>query len=141
MAPIFTEKNRLRRVSRLAFVRDLKQTIGETASRARVARNWTQEDVSDAIDISPGYYWRIEKGREIPSLKTLIKLSALFDVEADVMLGFKPLREQDITPDRKGRQWRKLERRLRRLRPAHIRLISRMLNWLEYHPMVNKQAH
>lgn len=58
----------------------------------RIDRNLTQKQLSEMLDLSKNTVCEYEKGRAEPSIETLLKLSAIFGVSVDYLLG----REDDF---------------------------------------------
>ncbi|MCG8416468.1 MAG: helix-turn-helix domain-containing protein [Proteobacteria bacterium] len=65
----------------------LTKTISKVARKARVALGLTQEGAAEKIGVSVEFYSRIERGRALPSLKTLIRIAVAFGVSTDKLLG------------------------------------------------------
>jgi DNA-binding XRE family transcriptional regulator len=67
--------NRLRRY-RIYFLRnlDIKQMIGARIKEIRTKKGITQEQLSERMEINPKCLSSIERGKENPTLNTLIKL-------------------------------------------------------------------
>ncbi len=59
---------------------DAKQMIGVRIKDIRNKKGFTQEELAEKIDINPKYLSSIERGKENPTLNTLIKLSESLDV-------------------------------------------------------------
>jgi DNA-binding XRE family transcriptional regulator len=59
---------------------DAKQTIGCRIKHIRMKKGFTQEQLAEKIDINSKYLSSIERGKENPTLNTLIKLSESLDV-------------------------------------------------------------
>lgn len=55
--------------------------------RIRTQKGLTQQAVADSILCSPSVYARYERGEREPSIEMLLKLSALFGVSTDELLG------------------------------------------------------
>ena len=60
--------------------------IGSRIKQARLARNMTQEDLADKIDISVGFLSRVERGNSHINLKRLNQLCDLLDVSEGYLL-------------------------------------------------------
>ena len=58
----------------------------------RIDRNLTQKQLSEMLDLSKNTVCEYEKGRAEPSIGTLLKLSGIFGVSVDSLLG----REDDF---------------------------------------------
>ena len=62
--------------------------IGSRIKQARLAKNMTQEDLADKIDISVAFLSRVERGNSHINLKRLNQLCDLLDIsEGDVLTG------------------------------------------------------
>jgi transcriptional regulator with XRE-family HTH domain len=113
----------------------LAKTIGDAARVARHTRKLTQEDAADAVGVSSEFYARIERGRTLPSVPTLVRLAGALHVSADVLLGIDRLSEAArarLVPDSSATPLaRKLLRRLLRANPSAMRLVSLLLRELE----------
>ena len=59
---------------------DAKQMIGARVKDIRNRKGFTQEELAEKININPKYLSSIERGKENPTLNTLIKLSESLDV-------------------------------------------------------------
>jgi transcriptional regulator with XRE-family HTH domain len=60
---------------------DIKQMIGARIKEIRTKRGITQERLSERMEINPKYLSGIERGKENPTLNTLIKLSESLQVD------------------------------------------------------------
>lgn len=60
---------------------DTKQMIGARIRAIRKRRGLTQEALSELIDINPKYLSSIERGKENPTLNTLITLANAMEVD------------------------------------------------------------
>ncbi|MFN4227868.1 MAG: helix-turn-helix domain-containing protein [Candidatus Ratteibacteria bacterium] len=58
------------------FPKDLGKKIREI----RKAKKYTQSELAWAIGVSPNFIGLIERGKKIPSLKTLLKISKTFQI-------------------------------------------------------------
>ncbi len=63
----------------------------------RKARNLTQKQVGDVLGITDQSYSRYETGEREPSLESLLKLSDLFGVTVDYLLGQKAVESSALT--------------------------------------------
>ena len=59
----------------------IKELVGMRIKELRRARNLSQELLSERVGISSKYLSSIERGRENPTLDTIIKISTALDVE------------------------------------------------------------
>ena len=60
--------------------------IGSRIKQARLAKNMTQEDLEDKIDISVAFLSRVERGNSHINLKRLNQLCGLLDVSEGYLL-------------------------------------------------------
>ena len=64
---------------------EIKKFIGLRIKELRRSRNMTQEILSEKVGISSKYLSSIERGKENPTLDTIIKLSIALDVDLSDM--------------------------------------------------------
>ena len=60
---------------------DLKQMIGARIKEIRNKKGITQEQLSERMEINPKYLSSIERGKENPTLNTLVRLSESLGVD------------------------------------------------------------
>ena len=60
--------------------------IGSRIKQARLAKNMTQEDLADQIDISVAFLSRVERGNSHINLKRLNQICSLLDVSEGYVL-------------------------------------------------------
>ncbi|AEI63440.1 helix-turn-helix domain-containing protein [Corallococcus macrosporus] len=65
----------------------LASTIGKAARVARERLGLTQVEVAGRMDLSPIVYNRLERGRMLPSVSTLVRLCETLEVSPEVLLG------------------------------------------------------
>ena len=65
---------------------DTKQIIGARISRLRASKGLTQEELAERMGINPKYLSSIERGKENPTLQTLIKASESLEIDFSEML-------------------------------------------------------
>ena len=65
---------------------DTKQIIGARISRLRAKKGLTQEELAERMGINPKYLSSIERGKENPTLQTLIKASESLEIDFSEML-------------------------------------------------------
>jgi|LSQX01.3.fsa_nt_gb transcriptional regulator with XRE-family HTH domain len=63
----------------------------------RTAKNMSGIDVAEAINITPQYYYELEKGKKRLNEDLLRKLAALFDCTIDHILNFSPPSQSNIS--------------------------------------------
>ena len=61
-------------------------SFGERVRRVRDGLGLTQDEVAEAVNITPRFYQMVERGEKGVSLETLIRLTKLFHTSADYML-------------------------------------------------------
>ncbi|MBZ4421534.1 helix-turn-helix domain-containing protein [Myxococcus sp. RHSTA-1-4] len=66
----------------------LSAVIGKAARAAREQLGLTQVEVARLMDLSPVVYNRLERGRMLPSVPTLVRLCETLKVSPEVVLGF-----------------------------------------------------
>ncbi|MCP3136787.1 helix-turn-helix domain-containing protein [Pyxidicoccus xibeiensis] len=65
----------------------LAAVIGKAARAAREQLGLTQAEVAELMDLSPVVYNRLERGRMLPSVPTLVRLCETLKVSSEVLLG------------------------------------------------------
>ena len=60
--------------------------FGETVRHLRYSMNWTLEDLGRFADLHPDYVGLLERGLNVPSLNTIIRLAEAFNVPAGTLL-------------------------------------------------------
>ncbi len=65
----------------------LASAIGKAARAARERLGLTQVEVAGLMDLSPIVYNRLERGRMLPSVPTLVRLCETLEVSPEVVLG------------------------------------------------------
>jgi len=110
---------------------NLKITIGKSARAARVALGLSQADVAEKLGLSLEFVGRIERGVALPSVPTLVSLSALLAISNDVLLGIVSERttraHQSPPPPHQSRIRRLLDRRLNRAPDSTLRVVNLLL--------------
>lgn len=87
----------------------LAKTIGGNARALRLKLESTQEELAEAVGLSPQVYSRLERGGVLPSLGTLMRLCTAFEVTPDrLILAERQLMAAD--PARTGPSRSRLER-------------------------------
>jgi len=54
--------------------------------KIRIKKNWTQMDLAQKSKLTPAAICMIEKGKRIPSLKTLLKLSKALEIDVSILI-------------------------------------------------------
>jgi len=116
---------------------DLARKIGSAARAARRARALTQQDAAETIGVSAEFYGRIERGRTLPSVPTLVRIADTLGISTDALLGRDGTQAatSQLAPSPKDAsispELRNLLRRLRRLKPRTLRLVTGLVAALE----------
>lgn len=108
----------------------LGPTLGEAARSARMRSGLTQADVASRIGVAPEVYGRMERGKMLPSVPTLLRMCLALRTNPDDLMGVAPRHRVsayaedvpsglDDTPD-----MRRLLRLLRRLQRPQIKLMN-----------------
>ena len=66
---------------------ELGTTIGATARAAREQLGLTQAQVAELVGLVPLVYSRLERGKMLPSVPTLLRICNALDISADEALG------------------------------------------------------
>ena len=67
------------------------EIFGKTLRKLRTARELTQERLAGAANLTTGYVNTVERGMQVPSLTTIIKLAHALGVPpADLLADFTP---------------------------------------------------
>ncbi len=62
------------------------EKMGKRMKYKRQAKNLNQEDIANAVRISPSYYGNIERGNRVPSVDTLVAIANALEVGTDFLL-------------------------------------------------------
>ncbi len=73
---------------------DFKKYIGENIAKIRKYRGYSQEYMSEAIDIAPNSYGRIERGQNFPSAESFAKIINTLGIKPGDLFNF-PNEESD----------------------------------------------
>ena len=76
---------------------DLKQMIGARVKEVRTRKGFTQEELSEKMGINPKYLSSIERGKENPTLNTLIKLSESLDIDLSEIFSFVQIEDPGVS--------------------------------------------
>lgn len=74
------------------------EVIGDNIRRIREEKHLSQKELAASIDVAPTQYSRVETGKVMPALKTLIKVAKILEVPLDALVNEKvsPLQEVSI---------------------------------------------
>jgi transcriptional regulator with XRE-family HTH domain len=112
-----------------------KAHLGKAVRRVRESLRLTQEEVAERLGITPQFYGRIERGNSLPSVTMLVRMTQIFDVSADTLMGCNGARRgaggaKRGQGPRDSPELRRLVRHLRNASPDTIRLISVLIDEL-----------
>lgn len=62
------------------------EIIGDNIRRIREEKRLSQKELAAAIGVAPTQYSRVETGKVMPALKTLIKIAKTLDVPLDALV-------------------------------------------------------
>jgi len=71
--------------------------FGDKLRKLRIAKNLTQAELAERLRLTSSVISAYEVDLKKPSFETLIKISALFGVTTDFLLGIEERRRLDIT--------------------------------------------
>jgi len=110
----------------------LNLTVGEAARLARMRAGLTQADVASRIGVAPEVYGRMERGKMLPSLPTLLRMCLALRSNPDQLMGLasrhggpsdSPYVEDVPSGLEDTPEMRKLVRSLRRLQRPQLKLM------------------
>jgi len=78
---------------------DIKQLLGARIKEIRLKKGITQETLSEQVDINHKYLSSIERGKENPTLNTLIGLAQALDVNLDEFFELVEVEDPDNRKD------------------------------------------
>lgn len=107
----------------------LASILGSVARTARMRAGLTQEDVAERIGMASEVYGRMERGQMLPRVENLRRMCVVLNVGPHELLGLEPQGTAFPWEDLKPRgddssDMRRLLRRLRKLSPAQVKLLS-----------------
>lgn len=66
-----------------------KEIIGKKIRQMRIEKGFSQEQLSEKIDISPRHMCTIENGNSFPSLETFVNISEVLDIDINSFFNIK----------------------------------------------------
>ncbi len=111
----------------------LATTVGESSRLARMRAGLTQADVAERIGVATEVYGRMERGKMLPSVPTLLRLCMALRSGPQELMGLVPV---DASPEKSPWadevpaglddtvEMRKLLRSLRRLSRSQLKLMQ-----------------
>jgi transcriptional regulator with XRE-family HTH domain len=110
----------------------LSSILGAAVRTARMRAGLTQEDVAERIGMASEVYGRMERGQMLPRVENLRRLCLVLNVPPHELLGLEfmatgkgELPREDARPRAdETADMRRLQRRLRKLSAAQVKLLS-----------------
>jgi transcriptional regulator with XRE-family HTH domain len=78
---------------------DIKMLLGKRMKTLRKSKKWTQEKLGERAEINYKFLGEIERGKQNPSITTLIKIAEALDIK---LIEFLNLKLQNLI----GRIWK-----------------------------------
>ena len=72
-----------------------KKIIGQKIRRIRLEKGFSQEELSEKVDISPRHMCTIENGNSFPSIETFVKISMALDIDINNFFNHTPTSSQN----------------------------------------------
>ena len=75
-----------------------KKIIGAKIRQIRLAKGFSQEKLSEAVDISPRQMCLIENGNSLPSLETFVNIARVLEIDINEFfnISFKNIEDERI---------------------------------------------
>lgn len=102
---------------------DMMQAIGTRIREAREAKNLTQEQLAEIVDVSPTHMSVIERGVKGPRLRTFIKIANALETTSDSLLF-------DVLDNSMQIEVTELSRKIGKLSPKEQQKILKIVNVL-----------
>lgn len=67
-----------------------RELLGEKIRQIRRLRGFSQEKLSEKIDISPRHMCTIENGNSLPSIETFVKIAKVLDININEFFNLDP---------------------------------------------------
>jgi transcriptional regulator with XRE-family HTH domain len=67
--------------------RSLGEALGVELTKLRVAKNWSQQKISEMLGYDVSYVRQLEKGTKSPTLRTLSHFAEIYSLRVSVMIG------------------------------------------------------
>lgn len=74
---------------------EFKKAFGRRIKKLRQDQNLTQEKLSELVWIDPQHFCKIENGSHFPTVKNLLKLAEVFNIDVKDMFSFDNLPKDD----------------------------------------------
>jgi transcriptional regulator with XRE-family HTH domain len=94
---------------------DTRALLGMRIKEIRKTKQFSQEQLSEMVGISPKHLSRIEMGRGYPSIETLVKIASILNIEIKEFFDFDNFKGEIITADSIARMFDDLDEAKKRL--------------------------
>ena len=81
----------------MADTRSEAEVIGDNIRRIREDKHLSQKELAATIEVAPTQYSRVETGKVMPALKTLVKIAKVLDVPLDALVNDSTIPLQEVT--------------------------------------------
>ena len=80
-------------------IKELYKSIGQKVRDKRISIGMTLEELSEKVDRDWSYLSQIERGKSVPSIETLVKISEVLDIPlGDLFKTHKPVKKYKADP-------------------------------------------
>ena len=76
-----------------------KETLGKKIRQRRLQKGFSQEFLSEKIDISPRHMCTIENGNSFPSIETFVKIAYILDIDINDFFNLTSIKEDKLRSD------------------------------------------
>lgn len=73
-----------------------REVFGQKIRQIRLQRGFSQEKLSEEIDISPRHMCTIENGNSLPSVETFVKIAKILDIDINEFFNLTPETNDDL---------------------------------------------
>ncbi len=73
-----------------------KKIIGQKIRQIRIERGFSQEKLSEKIDISPRHMCTIENGNSFPSIETFVKIAQILDIDINEFFNLSSVKNDEL---------------------------------------------
>jgi len=73
-----------------------KELIGKKIRQMRIEKGFSQEQLSEKIEISPRHMCTIENGNSFPSLETFVNISEILDIDINKFFDIETLKRDRL---------------------------------------------
>lgn len=76
-----------------------KEILGKKIRQLRILRGFSQEALSEKIDISPRHMCTIENGYSFPSIETFVKIAEILDMDINEFFNLTSAKNDKLKSD------------------------------------------